>query len=406
MSYRNELHGLDSNGERDDEMNDDAGNQMNDDQTEEYLHGLDSDEERDDGMDALEQSGRIAAHKMKEWDGDEMSYLPKPVHPPGQEISRWADAAMFHSEPMPKGAGSTGPQVTLLNATPDPLGSLAALCSMYSGRVVRSLSEVTDEQRQFHYTDVTKSKLQGPLEVVQFHFLIEGVTRAFTHQMVRERQAFFAQESMRFAVVDNELWTERAALPISIPSNPQTTEDALTRDAWDDALINAQNAYQILIERGVPAEDARGIMPHAMTTRLHWVVDLRGLLYVAGLRLCTQAQFEWRQVMAQVVKALRSYVGQSYIRKTADSWPVTGADSWQFELIADSLKPICYQEGKCGFKAKMDRPCSIRERVDANEAAGRDSSRWSEPLISHTGNAEAIRPEEWAADPTAARRSQ
>jgi flavin-dependent thymidylate synthase len=325
-----------------------------------------------------------------------------------QEVSRWADAAMFRSEPMPKGAGSSGPQVTLLNATPDPLGSLAALCSMYSGRVVRDLAEVTDEERRFHYIDVTKSKLQGPLEVVQFHLLVEGVTRAFTHQMVRERQAFFAQESMRFAVVDKEVWADRVSVPPSIPNNPQTIEDALTRDAWDDAIINAQNAYQILIDRGVPAEDARGIMPHAMTTRLHWVTDLRGLLYVAGLRLCTQAQFEWRLVMANVVKALRQYRGdhsRPKLGKVLTRSELAG-DWWQFELIADSLKPICYQEGKCGFKAKMDRPCSIRERVDANEVAGRPSSKWGEQLISHTGNADAIRPEEWAADPTAARRRQ
>lgn len=337
--------------------------------------------------------------------------------PSGKEISRWADEAMFRSEPMPKGeGGELGPTVTLLNATPDPLGSLAALQGIYTGRVVRSLAEVSDDDRRTGYTEVTKNKLQGPLEVVQFHFLVEGVTRSFTHQMVRQREAFFAQESMRFAVVDGEHWVNRIPVPPSIAADPRTDEEALTRDAWDDAIINAENHYRLLVERGVPAEDARGIMPHAMTTRLHWVTDLRGLLYVAGLRLCTQAQFEWRVVMAQVVKALRGYstVSNHYV---ADNGYHNDMDGWQFELIADSLRPICYQEGKCGFKAKMDRYCAIRERVDANEEANRPSSEWifphegcgSDPRCddpsceSRRTFIQPIQPYEWL-NPTAARR--
>lgn len=313
-----------------------------------------------------------------------------------QEVSRWADAAMFRSEPMP--GGQTGPSVTLLNATPDPLGSLAALCSMYSGRVVRSLSELTDDERRYAYTDVTKNKLQGPLEVVQFHFLIEGVTRSFTHQMVRERQAFFAQESMRFAVPEEDWVTSgRVPYPPSIASY-----GALAQSIWRDAVANIQMEYQNLINLGIPAEDARGLMPHSITTRLHWVVDLRGLLYVAGLRLCTQAQFEWRVVMANVVKALRTFRATSGPFGREQSFMFS--DAWQFELIADSLKPICYQEGKCGFKAKMDRPCTIRERVDANEKAGRPSSEWGiDTPYSDPDQIKRIKPYEWAADPAAAR---
>jgi flavin-dependent thymidylate synthase len=331
---------------------------------------------------------------------------------PSKELASWADSAMFRSEAMPVGAsGRVTPAVTLLNATPDPLGSLAALQGIYTGRVVRSLSAVSDDDRRTAYAEVTKNKLQGPLEVVQFHFLVEGVTRSFTHQMVRERQAFFAQESMRFAVVDGEAWQDRVARP---PGYDSWTP--LQRDDWDDAILNAENGYERLIESGIPAEDARGLMPHAMTTRLHWVTDLRGLLYVAGLRLCTQAQFEWRLVMAQVVKALRAYSTTSEHNVAGPGYQ-TLFDDWQFNLIADSLKPICYQEGKCGFKAKMDRPCTIRERVDANERIGRPSEEWALPFIAggelgHGGMPEmsggvvevaAIHPYEWAADPSAAR---
>lgn len=399
MSYRNELHGLDSNGDRDDGMDafEQAGRiaaqniNIIGPSEEARINAYKRDDEMQEAADGAAQGitvtpGKIIhSHKV---DGNHMP--PRP-----QEIARWADSAMFRSEPMPTDAGATGPKVTLLNATPDPLGSLAALCAMYGGKVVRDLASVTDDERRFAYADVTKSKLQGPLEVVQFHFLVEGVTRAFTHQMVRERQAFFAQESLRFAVKED--WVKE------IPAPPSIQQDS-RQLIWERALDDAAAYYEELIEAGVPAEDARGLLPHAVTTRLHWVVDLRGLLYVAGLRLCTQAQFEWRHVMAGVVNALRQHGHGLYQSPNQDGDTESKADAWQFRLIADSMKPICYQEGKCGFKAKMDRPCSIRERVDGLERIGVDPSEWGTTMARQGNNMLRIRPSEWAADPTSARR--
>jgi thymidylate synthase ThyX len=49
---------------------------------------------------------------------------------------------------------------------------------------------------------VLQDALKAPLEAIDFHFMVEGVTRAHTHQEVRQRTAVFAQESMRFAVKD------------------------------------------------------------------------------------------------------------------------------------------------------------------------------------------------------------
>jgi flavin-dependent thymidylate synthase len=343
-----------------------------------------------------------------------------------KELSRWADAAMFRSEPMPAEA-QNGPVVTLLNATPDPLGSLAALWHIYTGRVVRSLAEVSDDDRRTAFADVMKNPLQGPLESVQFHFLVEGVTRAFTHQMVRGRHAFYAQESLRFAVPEED-FSARVAYPPSLawdpkPYNPEEFTNgygseadhqyAIARTAWDMAVEQAEESYHALVDAGIPAEDARGLLPHAITTRLHWVCSLRELLYVAGLRLCTQAQFEWRLAMASAVKALREH--------SSDSLGVDPGtdhrDAWQFELIADRLRPICYQTGKCAFKAAADRPCAIRERVDANEQAGRPPSEWGQPNFARNNPGQKygsqgeawigpIQPAEWLADPNAARKGR
>lgn len=321
----------------------------------------------------------------------------------GQELSRWADSAMYRSEPMPE--GEPGPRVTLLNATPDPLGSIAALCGIYKGKVVRSLAEVSDDERRQSFADMTATVLSGPLEAVQFHFLLEGFSRALVDQLTRGRAGFYAVESLRFAVKSN--W------PVEMPV-PQSIETDSNRLAWEAATDTIEDCYNALIEKGVPAEDARRLLPIGIATRAHWVVDLRELLSVAGKRLCTQAEFEWRQVFALVVKDLRKWADrEDEIEK--DRWPgleVEG-DGWQFNLIADQMRPVCYQQGKCGFMAQFDRGCTIRERVEANARAGRPSSEWDknyagEGLMSFegqdAGGIPAIRPDEWAADPTAARR--
>lgn len=307
------------------------------------------------------------------------------------EMQRWADAQQYRSEPMPPEA-QKGISITLLNATPDPLGSLAALCATYSGRVVRNLSELSNDDRRKALDDMLATILNGPLAGVQFHFLVEGVGRDFTHQAVRDMFSFIAQESLRFAVKED--WAQEIPLP---PSLAGLADDDPRVRMWRKALNAAEDAYAALVNAGMPAEDARKLLPHAVTTRYHWTPTLRTLFHEAGKRTCTQAQFEWRQFFAQIAKALRGY-------STTPQWGPRYGDGWQYSLIADKLRPVCYTTGKCEFKAGFDRACSIRDRVDANARAGRPSAVWHEAGEDDRGyGILPIQPWEWAADPSAAR---
>ena len=342
--------------------------------------------------------------------------LETPV-PRSREVLRAADAAQYAREPIPEDQRGQI-RVRLLNATPDPLGSVAALCEQYKGRVIRNLSEVTDDQRRQVLEDMSHTVLNGPLEAAQFHFQIEGVTRSITHQMVRSRASFFAQESLRFAVPEGN-WAEEIPLPPSLAGARANRakfeeEGGLTGmpafnsvrmlDAWEDAMINAQNAYQALIDMGMPAEEARGVLPHDMPTRIHWVCDLRTLLAEAGKRTCTQAQFPWRLIFAGIANALRNH-GTTDSRVPFRTFDELSSDNWQFREIANRLRPVCYQTGSCGFMAAFDRSCSIRSRVDAFAEAGVPSGMWSEGYGSpHSSiHIQPIRDVEWALDPGAAR---
>lgn len=382
---------------------------------------------------------------------------------PTKAVQKWADTAMFASEPLD---ATTGPSVHLLSMNPDPLGEIAAACLMYQGVVVKDLADITDEQRRKAFEQIKATKLKAPFEFVKMHFLLEGVTRSFTHQMVRQRTAVYAQESLRFAVVGEE-FTSRVALPPSLAetrSYESWAEEAQialgldrivpeediqewverhasardkARFQWDEAVRVVGLSYHMLVNNGIPAEDARGLLPHNITTRLHYATDLRALVDHAGNRLCTQAQFEWRTVFVKLVQAIRKFPytnGVPHVYNVYVDDPHHGRyraareSAWQFDLIADLFRPACYLTGKCEFAAQdLDRKCKIRPRVDANHDAGRSPETWGEeydvvaergynPLVAEMGPQGVVRapdrrpvfigaihPREWLADPGAAR---
>lgn len=331
---------------------------------------------------------------------------------PTTALRKWADEAMFTAEGHESTEGrGVLPSVHLLWMTPDPLGAVAAMSEMYKGNVIRDMNDLTDDQRRSAWADVQQTHLQAPLEAIKLHFLIDGVDRAFTHQIVRQRTAVYAQESMRFAVVDD--LKAGTTLPPSLSYDPEKPEDdgTVLRATWFTALDQISKAYQYLVDNGVPAEDARGLLPHATATRLNYITDMRNLADHAGNRLCTQAQFHWRIVFSLIVQQIRNYV-PAEIRAldehvdASDYWDELYG--WQFHDIAESalFRPVCYHLNRCPFHASFDRACSIRERVDAFAKEGVPSSEWGEGIGRpnyHESGVQTIRNEEWLLNPKAAR---
>jgi len=308
------------------------------------------------------------------------------------EIMKWGDDAMYESQPMNIQGDRIVPRVFMLSGTPDPLGNLAADMRMYRGDPVYSLNEVTDEERTWAWDELSKTRLNTPLEGVQVKFMLEAVTRSFTHQMVRQRVgAYYVQESLRFAVKRG--LAKETALPPSIVPGSVSSEGALR--IWDTAIEMAQEAYNRLVDSGIPAEDARGLLPHAITTRIIYTTNLRALFEVAGSRLCTQAQFEWRAVFMEMMKAMSDHSNM-----IADAGPIMVIDAWQWKLIATPMPttftPICYKLGKCQFMSELDRGCTIRDRVQRFAERGVPSTRWS-----GENDRDRIDVAEWMANPRA-----
>jgi thymidylate synthase (FAD) len=140
--------------------------------------------------------------------------------------------------------------------------------------------------------DLPEEKLLPHLTYV---YAIEGISRACSHQLVRHRTASYSQQSQRYISVRR--LRERVVVP------PSVSEKAL--EEYLSLVEGASDAYTGLIDRGVPREDARFVLPNATETSLLFTIDGRSLLHFFGVRCCNRAQWEIRALADRMLSEVR-----------------------------------------------------------------------------------------------------
>lgn len=188
-------------------------------------------------------------------------------------------------------------QVTLLSHSPDPLCSLyMAYRTCYSSltpqQVARRIEDerITRETMEEFVRERLKTGHVSPLEQVWFEFAISGVSRAFSHQFVRHRVGIsFEQQSQRYVTY------KRGEFPYTVP---ETVRKAGMEGEMRELFERVGELYEAMVEAGVPAEDARFLLPNATNTNFKITVNFASLLHICDLRLCTRAQWEFRKVAA------------------------------------------------------------------------------------------------------------
>lgn len=134
---------------------------------------------------------------------------------------------------------------------------------------------------------------QGHLSVgefAQFHFHIEGISRTCSHQLVRHRTGKFCQRSQRFC--------KEGDFDYVIPKSILNDEDTLR--LYEETISRIKWFYKVAMHNGVPAEDARFILPNACETVIDVSFDLRNLMHFLNERLCNNAQWEIRELAVKM----------------------------------------------------------------------------------------------------------
>jgi thymidylate synthase (FAD) len=202
-------------------------------------------------------------------------------------------------------------------------------------------------------SSVIESGHGSTIEHVVFTFAITGVSRTLSHQLVRHRAGVaFDQQSQRYVKFKGQA----TMLPTSIAE-----ADPALRERYEAQVEGSLELYGDMLEAGLPGEDARFVFPNAARTNLVMTTNLRALIHMSGLRLCTMAQWEIRrlfQLVRHEVFAVSPFLGSF-------------------------LAPKCVPLGYCDEFKNRDEHCPIRphkdnvlgawaEKAAAAKAKGRD----------------------------------
>jgi thymidylate synthase (FAD) len=216
-----------------------------------------------------------------------------------------------------------------------------------------TLGEIDQAKMQRLISNVIESGHGSTIEHVVFTFGISGVSRTLSHQLVRHRAGVaFDQQSQRYVTYKKAATME-----------PQTIVDGdpELRERFEEQVAGSMALYGDLVAAGIPGEDARFVFPNATRTNLVMTVNLRALIHMSGLRLCTMAQWEIRRLF-QLVRHEIFQVSP---------------------FLGSFLAPKCVPLGYCDEMNNRDGHCPIRphkdqvleawaEKAKAARAAGRE----------------------------------
>lgn len=138
-------------------------------------------------------------------------------------------------------------------------------------------------------------------EHVSFVFAIEGISRSCLAQLTRHRHFSFSVQSQRYVRFGTDDKTR--GFGYSVPPTIQENQDAM--QVYGELMHTIQGAYDKLRALGVPAEDARFVLPNAAKTNLVMSANLRALLeFYSKRRKGRGAQWEIAELAERIRKCV------------------------------------------------------------------------------------------------------
>jgi thymidylate synthase (FAD) len=222
----------------------------------------------------------------------------------------------------------------------DPDAAEADLLVELAGRLCYlSFGDLQSPKSNAEYVaNLIKQGHHSVLEHASWTLILTGVTRAFTHQLVRHRVGFsFSQLSQQYHTEE----TARFIEPSSVARDPER------QLAWRAAVLQSHKAYVALISsardnhtgndqlsgrelRRAYRSAARSLLPAAIETKIALTANARAIRHFLSLRGGIEGDEEMRIVSARILQIVQ------------DDAPALFAD-FRLERMADG-SPVLRQE--------------------------------------------------------------
>lgn len=224
---------------------------------------------------------------------------------------------------------------------PSPDCTAAEQIVEFSGRICY-MSFGPERQAPGSTRDYIKRLIQKGHESVLEHaawsFVIYGVSRSFSHQLVRHRVGFsFSQLSQQY----HEETGAAFVSPPGLESDPELLAQ------WEKTVTELRDTYSKLLHSNlrttalVPREElrlrrslARSVLPNAIETAIVVTANARALRHFLKIRGCVEGDIEMRMVSASLLHALEKEAPSLFydfgVQQWPDGWPIViqndGAD--------------------------------------------------------------------------------
>ena len=186
--------------------------------------------------------------------------------------------------------------VKLIGFSPNPekLPAMAAKLT-HSKSKPKDLDKSDEKELKSILEYVLKLGHTSVVEHTSFTFAISDVSRSLTHQLVRHRIASYSQQSQRYVNLNEP----------NFVTPPKIQKNKKMKKAYEKTMDNIWKEYNNLLELGIPAEDARYVLPNATCTNIIVTMNARSLLNFFELRCCLHAQWEIRTLANKMLKEVK-----------------------------------------------------------------------------------------------------
>ena len=195
--------------------------------------------------------------------------------------------------------------VWLMTSTPEPIRTIftaTRTCYSPNDQVYLAYDEwfkyVNKEAKDFPndairlLSKIASMKHLSVLEHVSFTFGVKGVSRSLLAQLTRHRAGWsYSVQSQRYVSFDSE---KKDGFDFIIPASIKSNK--IARAEFNQRMKDIQHSYNVMVQNGVPAEDARYILPNAAITNATVTCNLRSLLDFYQKRSIKAAQWEIREL--------------------------------------------------------------------------------------------------------------
>ncbi len=186
--------------------------------------------------------------------------------------------------------------VKLIGFTPNPekIPAMSAKLT-HSKTKPEDLDKTSDKELKTILEYVIDLGHTSVIEHTYFTFAISDVSRSLTHQLVRHRIASYSQQSQRYVNLNEP----------NFVTPPKIKKDGTLKKAYEQTMEMIWGKYNKLLKMGIPAEDARYVLPNSACTNIIVTMNARSLQNFFELRCCMHAQWEIRKLANLMLKEVK-----------------------------------------------------------------------------------------------------